>query len=70
MKKLSFTLLIIFFVELANMFAQTEQMVCTPTGTENVWNGQIGGYALPSEGTINVLFVFAQFQHRQFRDQV
>ena len=36
-------------------------MQCTPSGVEHIWEGQIGGYLLPSEGTIKVLFVFAQF---------
>lgn len=61
MKKFSFISLLILFIGFIELYAQNEQMLCTPTGPENVWNGQIGGYALPSEGTIRVLFVFAQF---------
>lgn len=61
MKKFSFITYIILCFWFADTLAQNSTMICTPTGTENVWNGQIGGYALPSEGTINVLFIFAQF---------
>lgn len=39
MKKFSLISLLILFIGFTKMFAQTEQMLCTPTGTENVWNG-------------------------------
>lgn len=61
MKEFLFISLLILFIGFTNLLAQTEQMKCIPTGTENVWEGQIGGFALPSEGIINVLFIFAQF---------
>ncbi|MCC7445756.1 MAG: T9SS type A sorting domain-containing protein [Saprospiraceae bacterium] len=61
MKKIYLILLLMFCFCFTNLNAQNDAMLCTPTGTESTWNGQIGGYALPSEGTIRVLFVFAQF---------
>lgn len=61
MKKIYLILLLMFCFGFTNLYAQNNAMFCTPTGTENIWNGQIGGFALPSEGTIRVLFVFAQF---------
>lgn len=61
MKKIYLILLLMFCFMFTNIYAQNDAMICTPTGIENIWQGQIGGYALPSEGTIRVLFVFAQF---------
>lgn len=61
MKKIYLVLPLFYCFGFINLNAQTDAMLCAPTGTENIWSGQIGGYALPSEGTISVLFVFAQF---------
>lgn len=61
MKKFYLILVITFCFGFTNFYAQNDPMQCTPSGFENVWNGQIGGWLLPSEGTIRVLFVFAQF---------
>jgi M6 family metalloprotease-like protein len=61
MKKLCLIMSLMCFIGFTNIIAQNDPMICTPTGMENVWNGQIGGWLLPSEGTIRVLFVFAQF---------
>ena len=61
MKKVFLVALIMHFYCFINLQAQYDQLLCTPTGMENVWNGQIGGFQLPSEGTLKVLFVFVQF---------
>ncbi|MFO7526400.1 MAG: T9SS type A sorting domain-containing protein [Ignavibacteriaceae bacterium] len=61
MKKLCLIILMLLIPCLANLQAQVDEMMCTPSGVENIWEGQIGGYVLPAEGTINVLFIFAQF---------
>ncbi len=61
MKKFYLILVITFCFGLTNNYAQNDPMQCTPSGLENIWNGQIGGWLLPSVGTIRVLFVFAQF---------
>lgn len=66
MKKIYWFCFIMFYFGLTNLNAQNDSLLCTPTGGQNTWNGQIGGYALPSEGTISVLFVFAQFPDDNF----
>jgi hypothetical protein len=61
MKKLFYSVLTALLLLSSITFSQSEEMLCAPFGIEHVWEGQIGGYVLPSEGTINVLFIFAQF---------
>lgn len=61
MKKLFYSVLTALLLSSTITFSQSEEMLCAPSGIEHVWEGQIGGYVLPSEGTINVLFIFAQF---------
>lgn len=54
---LIFSCLIINFLS-----AQIEEPLVCSVGTESFsYQGQIGGYALSSEGTMNVLIVFCQF---------
>ena len=60
MKKFYCFLGIVLLLNAQIIKANIGQLDCTASGTTS-WNGQIGGYALPSEGTINVLFIFAQF---------
>jgi hypothetical protein len=61
MKKIYLVPILMFYISFTNLYAQNDELLCTLSGVENTWSGQIGGYILPSEGTINVLFVFAQF---------
>ncbi|MCH7723745.1 MAG: hypothetical protein IIC76_10520 [Bacteroidetes bacterium] len=61
MKKFAFIFLLLFYFGAIYLQAQSEELLCTSAGVEFTLGGQIGGYVLPSEGTINVLFVFAQF---------
>ena len=61
MKKLFYSVLTALLLSSSITFSQTEEMLCATSGIEQVWEGQIGGYVLPAEGTINVLFIFAQF---------
>ena len=58
MKKVSIILLLVLLFGVMNLKAQNEELQDIPSGVENTWEGQIGGYVLPSEGTINVLFCF------------
>jgi len=47
---------------LANVQAQMNEMICLEENEKvAVYQGQIGGYLLPSSGTLNVLIVFCQF---------
>lgn len=61
MKNIYLILLLMFCFGFTTIYAQNDELLCTISGGENTWQGQIGGYILPSEGTINVLFIFAQF---------
>ncbi len=61
MKNIYVIFLLMFCFEFTTIYSQNDELLCTISGVENTWSGQIGGYILPSEGTINVLFVFAQF---------
>lgn len=62
MKNLYYFILIIIIISSVDIRANNGdgETECVLSKTTS-WNGQIGGYALPSEGTINVLFIFAQF---------
>ncbi len=57
-------IIMVAFLLIGNTFAnigEENEVPAAPAGVETNWNGQIGGYLLPSEGTIKVLFIFAQF---------
>ncbi|MDY0082547.1 MAG: T9SS type A sorting domain-containing protein [Ignavibacteriaceae bacterium] len=59
MKKLLLFVLLMSVITF-NSYAQIDEFLCT-TEPEFVWSGQVGGLYKTSEGTIRVLFVFAQF---------
>lgn len=59
MKILSLIFVFVFFGSIFLMAQYNEN--CTPGEEEFTWEDQIGGYVLPSEGTLNVLIIFAQF---------
>ncbi len=61
MKTIFFTTVCIF-LSLSNISAQVEELDCTGLPEKLItYQGQIGGFALPSSGTLNVLIVFCQF---------
>lgn len=57
MKKLFF--LFVLFFSVISVYANIGEVNDAPSSF--VWSGDIGGLYLPSESTINVLFIFAQF---------
>ncbi|HMN23864.1 MAG TPA: T9SS type A sorting domain-containing protein [Ignavibacteriaceae bacterium] len=61
MKHIIIYLQVIFAVSVSNIFSQNEQMNCVTNYTETAWNGQLKGRHITSEGTLKVLFIFAQF---------
>lgn len=61
MKKFYLSFVILYIFMFINLSAQENTMQCMAIAPENISISQIGGYLLPSEGTINVLFIFAQF---------
>ncbi len=61
MKKFYLAFVLMYIFMFINLSAQDNPMQCMATAPENISISQIGGYLLPSEGTINVLFIFAQF---------
>lgn len=66
MKKFYLAFVLIYIFMYINLSAQDSTMLCMATAPENISVNQIGGYLLPSEGTINVLFIFAQFPDDNF----
>ncbi|MCX6150827.1 MAG: T9SS type A sorting domain-containing protein [Ignavibacteriales bacterium] len=63
MKKILIPIFILFL--LINSFASIggeKEIPNAPYGVTTTWSGQMGGYLLPSEGTIKALFIFAQFK--------
>lgn len=64
MKNLIILIIVTTFLLTSNIIAQFEEHIepmCIEGMSRDGYNGQIGGYILPSEGTLNVLIVFAQF---------
>jgi hypothetical protein len=62
MKKIILTTVLISFIICNNLYSQSEEMNCTPyLEQQSRPAGLVGGLYLPAWGTINVLFVFAQF---------
>ncbi len=66
MKKFYLAFVLIYIFMFINLSAQDNTMQCMATAPENISISQIGGYLLPSEGTINVLCIFAQFPDDNF----
>ncbi|MCL5027795.1 MAG: right-handed parallel beta-helix repeat-containing protein [Bacteroidetes bacterium] len=65
MKKLFFLLFVLIPLLLTHADIGDEIDNCT-SSPSFVWNGEIGGLYLPSEGAIKVLFIFAQFPDDNF----
>lgn len=62
-------LLLLTFLLTTNINSQNEDLSCVNGGGEHIWQGQIGGWLLPSEGTIKCLFIFAQFPDDNYQPQ-
>src|SRR3972149_5974019 len=61
MKKLIQKIILISSLFISTKSAQVELFNCVTGSNPEDYNGQLGGYALPSEGTIRVFIVFLQF---------
>jgi len=66
MKRFIYQVFIMLLLGFTKLFSQEVKMQCFPAGQENIWAGQIGGYTITSTGTLNVLFIFAQFPDDNF----
>lgn len=63
MKKIITSILLILII-ISTATAQYEKQsepICIEGSSRESYNGQLGGYILPSEGTVNVFIVFVQF---------
>lgn len=56
----NFIKVLAFFIMISNLsWTQSEEFNCVTGEEDHIWEGQIGGWILPSEGTVKCLFVFA-----------
>jgi M6 family metalloprotease-like protein len=64
MKNIITKIFLLFFLIINTVIAQFEpqtELICIEGSSKTAYAGQLGGYILPSEGTVNVFIVFVQF---------